>query len=126
GFSTARELTDLSGRGVGMDVVRTKVESLGGKLRIRSTPGAGTTFELALPLTMAILRAFLVRAAGRIWAVPLSSVRRTLDIAPGEVDAGGLLLAAGEEPVEMHDLAALLEGLSSNEPHAPKSTASEA
>ena len=111
GFSTADRVTDLSGRGVGMDVVRTAVESLGGRLRIRSRQGQGTTFELALPLTTAIIPAFLVVSAGRTWAVPLSSVRRTLDLAPGETDARGRLQSPGESAVEIFDLARLIGGL---------------
>src|SRR6185503_1321747 len=63
GFSTAERVTELSGRGVGMDVVRTRVEKMGGRLSIRSETGAGTTIELRLPLTIAVVRAFLVTSA---------------------------------------------------------------
>jgi two-component system chemotaxis sensor kinase CheA len=78
GFSTAAQATKVSGRGVGMDVVRAKVEQLGGALTIRSRPGAGTEFVLALPLTLAIIQALLVRSSGQIYAVPLGAVTEVL------------------------------------------------
>ena len=109
GFSTATGVTELSGRGVGMDVVRTAVESLGGKLAIRSRTGRGTQFEMLLPLTTAIIPAFLVRCGGRSWAVPLSAVRRSLDVRPGEIASDGRLHLNGGPGAEVHDLADLLE-----------------
>jgi two-component system chemotaxis sensor kinase CheA len=78
GFSTATQATKVSGRGVGMDVVRDKVEQLGGALTIRSRPGSGTEFVLALPLTLAIIQALLVRSSGQIYAVPLGAVTEVL------------------------------------------------
>jgi two-component system chemotaxis sensor kinase CheA len=78
GFSTAAQATKVSGRGVGMDVVRAKVEQLGGALTIRSRPGAGTEFVLALPLTLAIIQALLVRSSGQIYAIPLGAVTEVL------------------------------------------------
>jgi two-component system chemotaxis sensor kinase CheA len=78
GFSTAAQATKVSGRGVGMDVVRAKVEQLGGALTIRSRPGSGTEFVLALPLTLAIIQALLVRSSGQIYAVPLGAVTEVL------------------------------------------------
>jgi two-component system chemotaxis sensor kinase CheA len=90
GFSTAIQATKVSGRGVGMDVVRAKVEQLGGGLTIRSRPGAGTEFILTLPLTLAIIQALLVRSSGQIYAVPLGTVTE--------------VLAYDELPVETVDL----------------------
>jgi two-component system, chemotaxis family, sensor kinase CheA len=75
GFSTARKVSDISGRGVGMDVVRRVVEDMGGGVRVHSTPGAGTTVTIALPLTMSIISAVLVEVDGSLFAIPLSSVR---------------------------------------------------
>lgn len=74
GFSTMATATKVSGRGVGMDVVKAKIESLGGTLRMASTPGVGTDFILELPLTLAIVKAILVESAGETFAVPLSAV----------------------------------------------------
>ncbi len=78
GFSTAERITELSGRGVGMDVVRTRVETMGGRIAIESTPGSGTRITLWLPLTIAVLKAFVVQAGERRWAIPLHSVERVI------------------------------------------------
>ncbi|HET6450295.1 MAG TPA: chemotaxis protein CheW [Spirochaetia bacterium] len=75
GFSTARVVSDISGRGVGMDAVKRAVDEMNGNLRVRSTPGAGTTVTISLPLTMAIIGAVLVEAAGSTYAIPISAVR---------------------------------------------------
>jgi two-component system, chemotaxis family, sensor kinase CheA len=74
GLSTASEVTSISGRGVGMDVVKTVLERLKGSVSIRTTSGKGTTFSLQVPLTLAIIKALLFRVADRIYAVPLSNV----------------------------------------------------
>jgi len=74
GVSTKQEVTDLSGRGVGMDIVRTNIERLNGSVEIHTEVGLGTTFELTLPLTLAIIPAMLVTTGGNVYAVPLSSV----------------------------------------------------
>lgn len=86
GFSTAREITDVSGRGVGMDVVRTNVERLGGHVTIRSTLGTGTTIAMSLPLTLAIIDALLVRSGQRVCAIPLRSVIETQRVEAGQVE----------------------------------------
>mgnify|MGYP006275389845 CR=1 FL=1 len=70
GFSTAEKVTDISGRGVGLDVVKTNLESIGGTLQIDSIPGQGTTFSLRLPLTLAIIPALVVRASGERVCIP--------------------------------------------------------
>ena len=75
GFSTAKTVSDISGRGVGMDAVKRAVDEMSGNLRVRSTPGAGTTVTITLPLTMAIVTAVLVEVAGSTYAIPLSAVR---------------------------------------------------
>lgn len=85
GFSTAEQVSDLSGRGVGMDVVRDSIHRLKGTVHVESTLGQGTRFELRLPLTLAIVQVLLLRAGGQTFAVPLDLVRRTLSVLPAEV-----------------------------------------
>lgn len=85
GFSTATAVSDLSGRGVGMDVVRTTVESLRGALLIESLPGEGTVFTLKLPLTLAVVSVLLVRVGDERYAIPVSHVEQTLQVAPHEI-----------------------------------------
>jgi two-component system chemotaxis sensor kinase CheA len=82
GFSTAEKVTDLSGRGVGVDAVYTRVRSLGGAMDIRSVPGQGTTMMLRLPLTLAIVRALLARVADETYAIPLAHVSETIELTP--------------------------------------------
>ena len=74
GFSTAAEITEVSGRGVGMDVVRTVVDRLKGTIQVSSVKGKGTMFQLRVPLTLASIQTLLFRVGGRLFAVPLSSV----------------------------------------------------
>jgi two-component system chemotaxis sensor kinase CheA len=76
GFSTASETTEVSGRGVGMDVVRSAVEAFGGRLRIDGRAGRGARFELQLPPTVALLQSYLVRSSGVAFAIPLASLSR--------------------------------------------------
>lgn len=77
GFSTADKISDISGRGVGLDVVKSKITSLGGNVTIHSTPGKGTNFSVQLPLTLSIIAAMLVRLGSEKYAVPLSSIVET-------------------------------------------------
>jgi len=77
GFSTAEKVTDISGRGVGMDVVRRNIEALRGKIDIRSTTGKGTTFSLQLPLTMAIIDGMVVRVGDQRYVIPTLSIERS-------------------------------------------------
>src|SRR2546427_12900898 len=79
GFSTRVLTTDVSGRGVGMDVVRYVVGRLGGAVRIHSELKRGTTVVLDLPLSLAVLRVVLVEAGGRLFAIPTAAGRRTFD-----------------------------------------------
>jgi two-component system chemotaxis sensor kinase CheA len=81
GFSTAEQMSDVSGRGVGMDAVRAKVRELGGEVSLQSTLGSGSRIEIRLPLTLAILSALLVRAAGGTFAIPLDRIDRTVRLA---------------------------------------------
>jgi two-component system chemotaxis sensor kinase CheA len=80
GFSTAAQVTDISGRGVGMDVVRTNIKELKGSVQVTSEVGKGTRFTLSLPLTLAIIDALLVRVSGHIFAIPLDAVSETTKI----------------------------------------------
>jgi two-component system chemotaxis sensor kinase CheA len=84
GFSTMDSATEVSGRGVGVDVAKTKVEKMGGTFRILSRKGTGTTFLLRFPLTLAILKALLVRCSGETFAVPVMSVLETVEIPSSE------------------------------------------
>lgn len=77
GFSTAANVTDISGRGVGLDVVKTKIESLSGEIYVDSRPGLGTKFRIKLPLTLAIIQALMVAVQEEVYAIPLSSVDET-------------------------------------------------
>ncbi|MDQ0337284.1 two-component system chemotaxis sensor kinase CheA [Caldalkalibacillus uzonensis] len=74
GFSTAEKVSDISGRGVGLDVVKNKIESLGGNVSVLSQPGAGTTFTVQLPLTLSIISALLVKVMDETYAIPLTSI----------------------------------------------------
>ncbi|WP_109806414.1 chemotaxis protein CheA [Sphingosinithalassobacter portus] len=85
GFSTADTISNISGRGVGMDVVRSNVEALGGRVEIASVPGEGTTFTMILPLTLAILDGMIVRLAGQRFVLPLAHVIETIQPEPGQV-----------------------------------------
>lgn len=85
GFSTARNVTDISGRGVGLDVVKTKIESLSGEIFVDSKPGQGTRFTIKLPLTLAIIQALMVSVCDEIYAIPLSSVDETTMITASDI-----------------------------------------
>ncbi|MGB0663812.1 MAG: chemotaxis protein CheA [Pontibacterium sp.] len=87
GFSTAEVVSDLSGRGVGMDVVRRNIESLGGHVSVDSRPGEGSTFSVRLPLTLAILDGQLAKVAGDIYVVPLISIVESIQVSTEEINA---------------------------------------
>jgi two-component system chemotaxis sensor kinase CheA len=117
GFSTVDEPTEISGRGVGMDVVRSAVESLGGRLRIEGTPGRGTRFELTLPSSVALVQTYLVRAGGTTFAVPLAAIGRMapMDDQSTAWHDGRRFWSAGAEEVPVSALRDLL-GLPPGEP----------
>jgi two-component system chemotaxis sensor kinase CheA len=83
GFSTTSSVTRLSGRGVGLDVVATKVKSLGGSLELTTATGEGTTITIRLPMTLAIIHALLARTAGDVYALPITHVVETMVLTPG-------------------------------------------
>ncbi|WP_412479164.1 chemotaxis protein CheA [Azonexus sp. IMCC34839] len=99
GFSTKTEISDVSGRGVGMDVVKTNIQKLNGSIEIRSEPGKGSVFLISLPLTLAILPVLLVLLGDQPFALPLSLVREILPIEQGRIqEVGGkeTLVVRGE------------------------------
>ncbi|HBK54989.1 MAG TPA: chemotaxis protein CheA [Xanthomonadales bacterium] len=85
GFSTKAVVTEISGRGVGMDVVQSRIRELNGRIQIRSRPGEGTAFIVQVPLTLAILPALLIGAGGRTFALPLARVREVLHFDPRQL-----------------------------------------
>ncbi len=85
GFSTKGEVSDISGRGVGLDAVKNKLDALGGRLELFNTKGQGSKFILTLPLTLAIIKAMLVKIGDQIFAIPLMSIRETVKVHAHEV-----------------------------------------
>lgn len=108
GFSTAEKVTDLSGRGVGMDVVRSSIQSLGGRVTISSVPGVGTTLSISLPLTLAVLDGMVVDVAGQTMVVPITAIIETLRPRASEIHhvaASGVVVAVRQTFVPIIDLA---------------------
>lgn len=89
GFSTAEQVSDLSGRGVGMDVVRTNVQKIKGTIELSSVPGSGTTIDITIPLTVAIMPAMMVAVAEEVYAIPLSSILEIVRPAPETLSSIG-------------------------------------
>ncbi len=85
GFSTAEKITDISGRGVGMDVVRSKIESLSGHVDVETKIDEGSVFKIKLPLTLAIIQAMLVQVQEEMYAIPLGSIDSTINIQPTDI-----------------------------------------
>ncbi len=82
GLSTAEAVTDISGRGVGMDIVKSRIENLNGSLDVRSELGQGTTFTIRLPLTLAIMPVLLVHSGGEAYAIPLDHLNEIVEVSP--------------------------------------------
>jgi two-component system chemotaxis sensor kinase CheA len=110
GFSTKDQVSSFSGRGVGMDVVKTNIQKLNGRIDIKSVVGQGTTFSIALPLTLAILPVLVVKVGTQSFAVPLSLVREIINIRPDEVQevSGRATLLVRDEVLEIRSLARLI------------------
>ncbi|MBR6713417.1 MAG: chemotaxis protein CheA [Selenomonadaceae bacterium] len=85
GFSTAEKISDISGRGVGMDVVKSKIESLSGQVDVETHINEGSIFKIKLPLTLAIIQAMLVQVQAEMYAIPLASIDSTLSIQPSDI-----------------------------------------
>jgi two-component system chemotaxis sensor kinase CheA len=110
GFSTKDQISDVSGRGVGMDVVRTNIQKLNGRIDINSTVGHGTTITISLPLTLAILPVLVVRLGEQPFAVPLSMVREIIPINPDEIQrvSGRATMVVRDEVLPVRSLAGLI------------------
>ena len=112
GFSTAEQVTQISGRGVGMDVVAGEIKQLGGSLGIDSTFGAGTTFTVRLPFTLAVTQAVLIRIGEHHFAVPMSAVQGIARISRAEftkrMEGGNATFSYAGDEFSLHDLAHLL------------------
>lgn len=85
GFSTAKQVTDVSGRGVGLDVVKSKIESLSGEVEVKTKLGEGSTFIIRLPLTLAIIQALMVVVGGEKYAISLGGIQTIEDVDPRDV-----------------------------------------
>jgi two-component system chemotaxis sensor kinase CheA len=111
GVSTSPMITDISGRGLGLAIVREKVEALGGRISLDSAPDVGTTFRLVLPLTIATVRGVLVRVAERFFVLPTTSVERVLRFDPADVRTieNRATLRLGAQTVALVSLAEALE-----------------
>lgn len=110
GFSTAEKVTETSGRGVGMDVVKAAVGKLGGTLEIISAPDKGTRFQMRLPLSIAIIKILLISCAGHPLAIPITRVQRALDLPTSEIQGSGQkrMFCLDEEVVSLYSLTAAL------------------
>jgi len=120
GFSTSDEVTDISGRGVGMDVVRANVARLGGKIEIQTSPGKGTCFRFILPFTLAIMDGMVVRSGRERYVIPLAHIRENLQLCPGDIHSvamKGEVLHLRGEVLPLFYLSRLLGG------HSPVSDA---
>lgn len=105
GFSTADRVTELSGRGVGLDVVGTRIRSLGGTLRVETDAGRGSAFTLALPMTLSIVRSLLVEVGGASFAVPIRSVAEVAETTTETLEEDGARwLRLREERIRLHPL----------------------
>ncbi|MDF1699919.1 MAG: chemotaxis protein CheA [Planctomycetota bacterium] len=129
GFSTAREVTDISGRGVGMDAVRTRITELNGTIDVDTTPGEGTVFTIRLPLTLAIIHSLLIKIRGVAFSMPIEDVREIVAVSPDDVvsvrgretiDVRGefIPLIAIDDVFDWHDVAYGLHTEGAPEPRA--------
>jgi two-component system, chemotaxis family, sensor histidine kinase and response regulator PixL len=116
GFSTATSLTELSGRGVGMDVVRTNIEQIKGNIRVKTQAGVGTTFLMRVPFSLSIVRVMLLERAGFVFAVSLDSVKEIISFQPELLTADGKNISWQSQVVP---LLALEQGISFRRGHRP-------
>lgn len=98
GFSTSDKVTDVSGRGVGMDVVKNNIAAVSGMVDIETRPGRGSTVIITLPITLAIIKALIINSAGRIYAMPITSVLETI-----MVENGDILTVERKEVIQLRD-----------------------
>jgi chemotaxis protein histidine kinase CheA len=120
GFSTRTDVTETSGRGVGLDVVRTAVEGLGGSVDVENRSGAGTRFVLTLPVTLGVVRCLVVRVGQERYAVPLGGVLETVSMADLDVHeiAGSLVVARDDDTIPLADLGEVLGVRGARSPRA--------
>jgi two-component system chemotaxis sensor kinase CheA len=111
GFSTKDQISNVSGRGVGMDVVKTNIQKLNGRIEISSTPGLGSTFSIYLPLTLAILPVLIVQVSEQSFAVPLAMVREIIPINPEQVQSvsGRATMVVRDEVLPIRALAEMID-----------------
>ncbi len=120
GFSMAKQITDISGRGVGLDVVKSGIEALGGDVDVKSTLGSGTTFTVRLPLTLAIIQALMVEVRDEKYAIALGSIQNIEDIPVGDIK-----YVQAEEVIHLRGLVIPLIRLDKLLDSAPKEEESE-
>jgi len=111
GFSTSEEVSELSGRGVGMDVVNSAIQNLSGTISIQSEPGKGTTLVVSLPLTLAILDGMVLRVGEDRYVMPLAAIVETMMLEGADIQhlaSGGALVRTHGRYVPLHDLGDLL------------------
>lgn len=117
GFSTSEQITDISGRGVGMDAVRSKIEELHGSIKLESEPGVYTRFIIRLPLTLAIMKTLMVSVVGQVYSIPMDKVKEIVYLKEDELKEsdGNLLATLREEEKSLYSLRELLgKGVSRN------------
>jgi two-component system chemotaxis sensor kinase CheA len=121
GVSTAADVNDISGRGVGMDAVKRAVEGVGGTLELDSQPGRGTRVSLRLPLTVAVVQLLLVRAGGEVLGLPITKVLGAVEVPEKALQHSPsmALITHGQELIPAHDLAGLL-ALPPGQPRSPR------
>lgn len=122
GFSSKEEVSALSGRGVGLDVVRREIQALGGRVSIQSTPGQGTSFTIALPLTLAVLEGMLIGVGGETMVLPISAIIETLQLNEAQIHRlgrTGRLVANRGDMIPIIDLAESFGFPSSGEQKRP-------
>jgi two-component system, chemotaxis family, sensor kinase CheA len=111
GVSTTKEVTEVSGRGLGMDIVRKRIESLGGAIRLETEPGKGTTFILEIPLTLAVIKTLFVRVGAKVYAIPLAVIDRLVTVRRSDIK--GFLnyeaIVLDEEDIPITRLGALFD-----------------
>ncbi|MDX6643375.1 MAG: two-component system, chemotaxis family, sensor kinase CheA [Solirubrobacteraceae bacterium] len=120
GFSTAEEITEVSGRGVGLDAVKSHVESLGGSLEVESEPGRGTAVTMLLPLTLALLRVLLLERGGQIFGVPLTSVEEAITVTDKMSLGGQESIELRQQSIALADLAQIIGAAAPPLPQQPQ------
>ena len=108
GLTTTTKVTGVSGRGVGLDAVRASLNAVRGRIEVRSDPGMGTEFRIAVPITMATLRCLVIKAGGQAFAIPLHSVRAVLPSQPSATVGGRAMTMLDGRPVPISSLSAVL------------------